>query len=68
MWQKAITVPTLGVLSLFIYLIRHFILFWLNFLQVNASGQLCRAAEMQITGSKIDGLGSNIDFGVLEEK
>ena len=66
MWQKAITVPTLGVLSLFIYLIRHFILFWLNFLQVNASGQFCGVAKMQITGSKIDWVSSNIDFGVLE--
>ena len=66
MWQKAITVPTLGVLSLFIYLIRHFILFWLNFLQVNASGQFYGVAKMQITGSKIDRVSSNIDFGVLE--
>ena len=66
MWQKAITVPTLGVLSLFIYLIRHFILFWLNFLQVNASGQFYGAAKMQITESKIDRVSSNMDFGVLE--
>ena len=66
MWQKAITVPTLGVLSLFIYLIRHFILFWLNFLQVNASGQFYGVAKMQITGSKIDRVSNNIDFGVLE--
>ena len=66
MWQKAITVPTLGVLSLFIYLIRHFILFWLNFLQVNASGQFYGVAKMQITESKIDRVSSNMDFGVLE--
>ena len=66
MRQKAITVTTLGVLSLIIYLIIHFILFWLNFLQVNASGQFCGVAKMQITGSKIDRVSSNIDFGVLE--
>ena len=66
MWQKANTVPTLGVLSLFIYLIRHFILFWLNFLQVNASGQFYGVVKMQITGSKIDRVSNNIDFGVLE--
>ena len=66
MWQKAITVPTLGVLSLFIYLISHLILFWLKFLQINASGQFCGVAEMQITGSKIDGVGSSIDLGVLK--
>ena len=44
----------------------HLILFWLNFLQVNANGQFCGVAEMQITGSKIDGVGSkNMHLGII---